>query len=232
VGDDSLQGGAGADTLSGGDDRDTVNGGDGDDVIRADMDGRADEYFGGLGRDLLSYAGAEAGVTVELDRGRAKGRGGKDELDGIEDVEGGNGRDRLTGDDGDNLLSGGGGRDRLDGADGNDTLVGGAGIDRMKGGEGTDLFVFGPGDAPGPRAKERVEDFVSGEDVVDLSAVDADAGTEGDQAFHLVEAFTGTAGELVFRRGALLGDTNGDAVADMAIQLRGVTALAGGDLIL
>ena len=57
--------------------------------------------------------------------------------------------------------------------------------------------------------------------------LDADAGTAGDQAFHLVGAFTGAAAELVLSYDAvarvttLLLDVNGDSLADFELTLSG-----------
>jgi hypothetical protein len=64
-------------------------------------------------------------------------------------------------------------------------------------------------------------------DTIDLSAIDADATTAGDQAFHLVSAFTHHGGELVVSYNAarhltqLSGDVDGDGVADLFIEATG-----------
>jgi hypothetical protein len=63
-------------------------------------------------------------------------------------------------------------------------------------------------------------------DVIDLSRVDADRKTAGDQSFTVVEAFTGAAGEAVFSYDEgtgvtqLLLDTNGKPGAEMEMALR------------
>ena len=60
-------------------------------------------------------------------------------------------------------------------------------------------------------------------DVIDLSAIDADVDTAGDQAFHRVKAFGGHAGEMVLSYAGGVTtvqlDVDGDGQADMAIQL-------------
>ena len=72
-----------------------------------------------------------------------------------------------------------------------------------------------------------ITDF-DGNDRIDLSAIDARSGTAGNQAFTFLgtSAFTGTAGQLHYSQvgGNTLvsGDTNGDQVADFAVQLSGV----------
>jgi len=63
-------------------------------------------------------------------------------LRGIENLVGSSFQDRLTGDDGANVLMGLGGDDRLDGQGGADLLTGGAGNDTILGGEGTDMVIF------------------------------------------------------------------------------------------
>ena len=64
-------------------------------------------------------------------------------------------------------------------------------------------------------------------DVIDLSAVDADSGNAGDQAFHLVGAFSHHAGELVVSYDAssgltlVQGDVDGNGKADLIISVAG-----------
>lgn len=133
----------------------------------------------------------------------------------IEDGKTGSGNDELRG----NALA-----NRLDG---------GAGSDIYTGDAGADTFVIGQ-----VGFADRITDFASGSDKIDLSAIDANAGTAGDQAFKLIgsAAFSGVAGELrsyVNASGAnvIAGDVNGDGVADFLINLGTSTAQAG-DLIL
>jgi hypothetical protein len=62
---------------------------------------------------------------------------------------------------------------------------------------------------------------------IDLSAIDADATQAGDQAFHLVSAFTSQAGELSLSFDSvhgvtdLIADVDGDGTADFLVVLRG-----------
>jgi hypothetical protein len=101
--------------------------------------------------------------------------------------------------------------------------------------------VFDDGDLSGTTLKtaDRIADFNHAQgDVVDLSGIDADTGTAGDQAFTFLGtgAFTHTAGELHLDLGSkamlLSGDTNGDGVADFAIRIDGTTPLVLADLVL
>lgn len=101
-----------------------------------------------------------------------------DTLSNIENVEGSQYADAISGDIGDNRLSGlsgddalngGAGNDILDGGAGNDTLDGGTGDDSLSGGLGDDTFVFTTGDG-----NDTVQDFTAGpvsEDALDISGL-------------------------------------------------------------
>ncbi|NDP59691.1 MAG: calcium-binding protein, partial [Oxalobacteraceae bacterium] len=120
---DVLSGDAGANILSGG---------AGDDVLAGGLG--ADTLIGGDGRDIASYAGAGAAVTVSLLAGSGTaGEATGDVLTGIEDLTGSQYDDSLTGD----ALA-----NRLDGGAGNDILEGGAGADVLTGGAGSDTASY------------------------------------------------------------------------------------------
>jgi len=120
--------------------RDTLSGGDGNDTL--DGGRAADLLDGGAGIDAASYAGASAGVRIDLATGLgAAGDAKGDALVSIENLEGGRGNDTLWGNAGGNLLSGGLGQDLAYGRDGADTLDGGTGADTLLGGTGNDLYV-------------------------------------------------------------------------------------------
>lgn len=110
---------------------------------------------------LLGRAGDD---TVQGDDGRDIIFGGF----GDDDLQGGNGKDRLFGGFGDDDLTGGEGKDKLFGGRGDDTLDGGAGSDYLTGGSGRDTFVI---DGNG---HDRINDFHSGKDVIDVSALGFD----------------------------------------------------------
>jgi Ca2+-binding RTX toxin-like protein len=137
-------------------------------------------------------------------------------------------------------LSGGGeGDDTLDGGAGADTLIGGAGMDTMYGGGARDVFMFlditdclasapgGPGADGFTPHLDLIADF-GRKDVIDLSGIDADVNTDGDQAFHLVSNFTGEAGEMRVYHAAGDGkhyqiwlDVDGDTIVDGVIHVQG-----------
>lgn len=128
----------------------------------------------------------------------------------IENGIGGSQRDVLWGNAAANRLEGRGGDDVIDGFEGADTLLGGAGAD-------TFAFRFAEkGDVIG--------DFQTGIDRIDLTGTGVDFTFIGDAAFG------GTAGELRFAGGRLLGDVDGDGIADLDIAITG--NLAASDLLL
>ena len=138
-GDDQLEGGLHRDELYGGGGTDTLEGHGDNDVLSdgdpSDADDR-DVLDGGRGEDLVSYAERTGPVTVDL---RVE-TGGHDILHRIEDVTGGSGDDRLTGNGRRNELRGGQGDDTLLSAGGDDLLVGGFGTDRLEAGDGDDVL--------------------------------------------------------------------------------------------
>ena len=125
--DNLLAGGGGDDTLTGGLGNDTLS--------------------GGAGSDTATYADATAGLVLSLAQaaGQAVGVLGTDVLISIENLIGGAGHDRLSGDEAANRLEGGAGRDSLAGGAGKDTLEGGLDDDSLEGGLGNDLLQGGAG---------------------------------------------------------------------------------------
>ncbi|MGL4962774.1 MAG: calcium-binding protein [Inquilinus sp.] len=213
-GDDVLDGRGGSDVLRGGAGADQLNGG------------------GGEGSDTVSYYLSSIGVTVDLATGT--GHGGEaegDTLTGFEILSGSQGDDSLTGDTLANTLQGWNGSDVLTGGGGKDMLFGGAGADR---------FVFTTiGDSVTGANADRITDFSHAQgDRIDLSAIDADTGVAGDQAFTFIgnALYSGIAGELRYHSDGVVttvaGDINGDKVSDFHIQLTGAIGVVAGDFVL
>ena len=147
---DYLHGGRGNDLLEGGAGNDTLEGGAGADILR-----------GGPGSyDRAAYTESEQGVTVNLTDGTARGGDAQgDTLIGIEDLEGSDEADVLTGNGVDNYLVGHDGDDTLKGEGGADELIGGLGRDTLTGGTGADKFIFDEEDASPVGARDVVTDF-------------------------------------------------------------------------
>lgn len=146
------------------------------------------------------------------------------------------GNDTLWGYDGNDFLFGDSGSDTLVGGAGNDRLDGGAGKDVLSGSSGRDTFVF-DSDAFSAQFDE-ITDFLRGADRIDLTAIDALAKTTVDDAFKYIgsRAFNGQGGQLravTYDDGVLvMGDVNGDRVADFSILVHNVAKLAASDFFL
>lgn len=97
----------------------------------------------------------------------------------------------------------------------------------LSGGGGRDRFVFTSVSQSVAGRSDRITDFESRTDKIDLSGIDADTGAAGDQAFFVVSAFSNRAGEFVAfydqesDRTFLPGDVNGDGQADLEVLVNG-----------
>lgn len=210
---------------------------------------------GGAGNDTLSYALQDTfwdlsgtGIWVNLSQQRAWNDFGDAEIvKGIENVDGTSAHDRLIGSDGNNILKGLGGDDTIEGRGGNDRIFAGAGIDTLNGGSGNDtmrggtqadtltgglgadIFVFGAiNESTVGKNKDVITDFNGAQgDIIDLSAIDADVTSAGNNAFTFISgaSFSGTAGELRYGGNVVYGDVDGDGAADFAISISNGAAL-------
>jgi Ca2+-binding RTX toxin-like protein len=156
------------------------------------------------------------------------------------DAQGTSGADTIVGFSGADLILGRGGSDNLQGGGGNDTIAGGSGGDTLTGGAGADQFRFDTlADAPTGSTPDVITDFAQGSDKINLTAIDANTVTSGDQAFTWIgtAAFSNAAGQLRYvttPTGArtIYGDVDGDGVADFQIQVTGSTTFQGTDFLL
>ena len=165
---------------------------------------------------------------------KLKGGKGDDYLDGGKDndhVHGGDGADRIHGRDG---------NDRLYGGDGDDVIAGGLGGDRLAGNGGSDIFKYASIAESTPDRADLIECFASGGaggDLIDLIAVDAQAGTFGNQAFSFIGAAAFSAeGRIraVISGGHTLIEVNtaGMGEAEMLIELDRIVTITAEDFIL
>ena len=204
-----------------------------------------------IGQDGTNLIWGEGGNDI------INGEGGADVLrggDGNDIVNGGKGTDTLYGDAGYDTLFGGadadtlyGGTldDTLGGDAGNDVLYGEAGRDTLRGGAGADKFAYAAlSDSRIGDGIDQIADFVRGVDKIDLSQIDANAFTAGNQAFDWAGmsqpaarggtvwgqhfATNGTNPEFV----RVYADVDGDGTADMSIDVLGVSSLSAGDFVL
>lgn len=218
----------------------------------------ADIFLGNGGVDTVSYASAANSVDVNfLTKKGGPGWSEGDHYFSIENVIGTRFADSLVGNDsankftgnagndgmygggGSDNLSGGTGNDFMLGGSGNDTLYGGAGIDQMSGGAGKDRFVFASlkdsplvnGKADLISGRTRADCFSHG-DKIDLAAIDANTKLAGNQAFKIVDHFSGKAGELLVVNASgsridyrISADVNGDGRPDCYLIVEGATNL-------
>ena len=253
-----LAGGAGNDRIGGRGGDDVMDGGDGVDTLNyyfatgavtvdLSAQGAAQAVGGTEGTDtftnfenVFGTATFDDALTGDAGANELSGFGGNDSL------YGGDGDDTAYGGSGNDLLEGGAGNDSLFGQAGNDAINGGAGDDLINGNGGGDLLTGGAGADTFQYLsvleslfsnRDIVTDFVAGEDIFDFSGVDANTLLSGDDAFTFIGAgaFSG-AGQLRFvtngTDGWIQAEVNGDNVADMVINVTGVTLVSVDDFIL
>ena len=235
---DTLTGNGGANLMNGGAGADNISGGGGDDLLIGG-DG-ADTLDGGIGTNTADYSASSAAVTVNLSSGRGSGGAAQgDSLANIQNLTGSVFNDKLTGNGSENLLIGGAGNDQLTGGAAADTLYGGAGGDSFLFGVSTDIGTVASHDA--------IWDFEAGGttaatavDHIDLNLIDAIArSTNRNDAFSFIgsSAFSNRAGELRVEMTGdhvanILGDTNGDGVADFVLEVHYTGTLDASDFVL
>lgn len=239
-GDDELFGGIGHDTLNGGSGVDYLEGNEGNDAYVVDNVGDVVVEASGEGVDIVYTFLSTYTLAAEVENLQWNGSGSftgtGNALDNI--IYGAGDDDTLSGGDGNDELRASAGNDTLIGGNGDDRLIGSSGADIHTGGADDDTFVIGYFDSGTGLDADRITDFQSGSDLVDVSAWDADFNAPGNQAFTFIgsAAFTGTAGELRIYFDGLdtlaQGDITGDGVADFEIRFDGVVSLAGSDFIL
>lgn len=251
---DTIRLGAGDDryiaTATWGDKQDIVNGGAG--LDHYDASGAWSSVLinaDSVAHDFAGYGKVDAGTAYGQSISGTIDAKIVDKISGFERLSGGSADDAIFGSATGNTIAGGAGRDVLMGLGGNDELrgdseddilVGGRGADTLFGGTGADSFRYLSIKDSGIGAAWRdvVEDFEAGIDNIDLTAIDADARTAGDQSFRWLGsgvAFDGNAGALratTTAAGLIVeADVNGDRRADFSIYLdvSPATVLSAGD---
>ncbi len=169
------------------------------------------------------------------------GTDGKDKLKGTKGddvISGQGGNDKLKGGKGNDVLDGGNGKDKLDGSKGDDILIGGAGKDVLTGGKGADIFVFqfASDSTVKGNGRDVIQDFNRKQgDKIDVSAIDP---LNGSGVFDFIgkAKFSGEEGELRYQKTGgktlISGDIDGDGKADFAIQLSKAMTMKEADFIL
>ena len=152
---------------------------------------------------------------------------------------GGTGNDSIVAGTGDDTMFGGAGNDTLMGNNGFDILVGGNGTDQMTGGGDADVFLFNRPLEMSNADPDYITDFVQGDDLIDLSAIDANrVNSLSNDAFLFIgtAAFSNVAGQLryEFLSGGtyIRMDLNGDGTSDYSIRTAGNVSLIASDFAL
>jgi endoglucanase len=254
AGNDTLYGTSGKDELNGHAGNDNLNGRANPDILRGEggndtLNGStgADTMVGGTGNDTYVVDVAQDIVT-EL------AGGGTDRViatatytltANVEDLSlYGNMAVNGIGNELGNRITGNPGANQINGKDGNDIIRGASGADMLTGGNGADRFDFDLLADSSASAIDRITDFTRGLDKLDLSSIDANSQTAGDQPFTPIgtASFTGAAGQIRYVFNDLTGtgndhllfqaDVNGDAVSDFDLRVDGPAPLSAADLVL
>lgn len=153
-------------------------------------------------------------------------------------------RSLLTGND---VLTGANAADTINGYGGNDEITGGKARDVLTGGTGLDDFNYRSlYDSTVGAGRDRITDFQTGYDDIDLSLIDANGSAAGNGVFSFLAAkgaaFTGVKGQVRWYqidapvnasdKTIVEGDINADKVADFQIELTGLKTLSSLDFIL
>ena len=219
---DHLLGGGGHDVMNGRGGNDLLDGQLGDDVLKGgdgndelvDSLGGDDRLIGGDGNDSLDARRSTNSGSVNDDRITLDGGAGADQLFhsslGPQDA-------RVT-------VLGGAGDDTVALGEAAQALVsGGVGADQIESATAATRIVYAAV-ADSTAAASDLLKSVSASYLIDLSQIDANTGMANDQAFTLVGALTGAAGQLALRYDSVTdttfieGDVDGDGAADLVIR--------------
>ena len=209
AGADRIFGDQGNDLITAGAGDDTVFGGAGDDLIVAEAGDGNDVYFGdegggGAGIDTLDMSAATANITVNLGSGALSNGTVSSSQTGNDTIWG---------------------IENVNTGSGNDTITASNAVNVINGGAGGDTFKFTTTTAANG---DTIVTFEPG-DRIDLTAIDADTGTAGDQSFTLVNGAPTAAGQLGVTLESradgdftvIQGNIDGSADAEFTIEIAG-----------
>jgi Ca2+-binding RTX toxin-like protein len=263
-GNDTVNGGNGNDTIEGGNNNDKLYGGDGNDILNGDAgndrlqgDAGNDTLNGGTGVDtLIGGTGNDTYVVDNVsDKITELANAGTDTVQSsvtytlaahVENLTvTGSGAINGTGNTLNNVITGNSGNNILDGGTGADSLIGGTGSDLLYGGADSvrDVFIFNSiADSKTGSTRDKVYDFRTTVDDLDLRGIDANTKLTGNQEFSF-NTTTAKANSVWYKTANLdgntktkeiivYGDVNGDAKADFEIGLMGVTSVIATDFLM
>jgi hypothetical protein len=200
---------------------DTVIGGAGSDSI--DIGTGGGFVDAGSGDDTVAASGA-ADVTVYGDDGNDSIATGA----GSDKLVGGNGADNLSSGASSDILEGDGGADVMDGGLGDDSLWGGLGADTQTGGAGVDTFHYEFVTESQGTFIDKITDFVSGTDKIDL--LDALINAAAPVTSMADVDFVGNANGPLAAKSALTGSGQVEIVYDTLLHQVYVDVNGDGDI--
>lgn len=228
---------------------DFIDGGTGKDSVNFGV--LYDDY----GAGTVSFFGVK--VDLRITSAQNFGAFGRDVIRNVENIEGGEGSDALGGNAGRNEVSGAsgndylrgrGGNDRIFGNNGADTLIGDSGIDELfsdaDGGQDVIRFLKITDSARGATfgQTDTIFGFDQGggaaNDRIDLSRIDARAGTAANDTFVFREndGFSLARGEVLITESGgnslIKIDNDGDSATEMTIVVWNRLGLTASDFIL
>lgn len=249
---DSLEGGGGNDTIIGGEGMDTLRGSQGDDLIYGTAG--CDRIWGGTGNDTIQGgSGSEIIYGGDAGANQLYGNGGNDQIyggTGNERIDGGSGNDTIYGGSGADTIYAGSGNDSISADDGNDIVYCGygsnyvnlgAGNDRFYAGTGKDIVLGGPGadefvynsaaHIGFGSARDVITGFVHGTDHINLRALNTNFNADGGLTGGGIASFyySAPAGATA---GLLIGDADGNGVADWTLEFTGAPVVTASDFYL
>lgn len=240
---DTLTGNSVANNIFGGTGNDTIDGKAGNDILNGGLG--IDRLIGGAGNDTY-YVDVTSDIVTETSSGGTSDKiyssssytlGSSSYVEYLYltassaiNATGNSLANVLTGNSANNILNGGAGADKLIGGLGSDKLYGG--YDAV-----TDIFDFNSitESKVGSTLRDKIYNFVTGKDDIDLSGIDANSRLGSDQAFKFGGTTKIANGVWYEKSGSDLlvhADINGDKVSDMDIQLVGVSKIVATDFVL
>ncbi|WP_368759015.1 M10 family metallopeptidase C-terminal domain-containing protein [Pseudomonas aeruginosa] len=181
----------------------------------------------GGGKDILDFSGFAQDQRIDMHDGALSDVGGMKNGVGIannaiiENVISGSGNDIIIGNEVTNNIQGGTGDDVIYGAGEADFLVGGS---------GSDIFVYRDIVDSTVNVSDRILDFTSGQDRIDVTQILQFIGEDADLKFG--STFTGQVGDSVLSYDSAINETNlgvdfsGQGVADFNIEIVGRVAVS------
>jgi Ca2+-binding RTX toxin-like protein len=218
----TLTGNALANVITGAGAGDTLNGGDGND--RLDGGAGIDTLRGGLGDDVFLVDNSNDQVVEAAGEGMDEVRAASTAYTLAANVENLVGTFAFG-----QALTGNAGANAITAAAGADTIVGGGGADLIRGGAGADRFVYTAATDSVEGAMDRLADFQSGSDKIDLTALGRvrlafSQGIDGDSIYTLITVTVASGGTMQIR-------ADGQVAESDILAITAIVGTSGNDVL-